>query len=488
MNSTQISLVFLRDEERNSFIQTLKSSKIAEKFTFHTVKEEIRFIVFRNRTKVIVFHIFVILHPRENYHQEIIQTLMGTDILCICINVGYQFRSISSEKQDVFTQLLFLGKTYTNRKLCVLGNSQNSISSKKNKNPFLDFKSKLESAYKVSAYTDSSVTIIPISLKNSEGITKNVKKVPYYQNSNFLDYCVETVIDNKSSSNFVLIKEKLEYSSQNYYLGQVFGEFENTSGLNYLFPSKQSIHVDEIFVNFKPGSQLHQNDMVLIPVKYFNTDLTLGAVIYNSDSPVDILIHEKDELILQMVRFQKEIRKESILTLFLGGNRITCKVKELQKKFDPKTGQVIKENPTSIGKAEVGILKVELLQRTIGDIFKSTRKLGSFSEFHGAQILAAGVVLKINKFAKNTVSDGELLIKFKKIVKMVQNVELDVIAGSLKLSKPDLFEKLIDWQDNIPFKLNGNLLVVDNLDGFANAIDDLFQDWKQNEDTKYYKL
>jgi Leucine-rich repeat (LRR) protein len=62
------------------------------------------------------------------------------------------------------------------------------------------------------------------------------------------------------------------------------------------------------------------------------------------------------------------------------------------------------------------------------------------------------------------------------------------VANSLGLSEDELLEKLIEWGESLPFKIQDELIVVDNLDGFMDALDQQFASWSDAERSKDGKL
>ncbi|MHA1618095.1 MAG: hypothetical protein ACTSVZ_02365 [Promethearchaeota archaeon] len=71
---------------------------------------------------------------------------------------------------------------------------------------------------------------------------------------------------------------------------------------------------------------------------------------------------------------------------------------------------------------------------------------------------------------------------------MSQEVKISAIAQSLGINEAELFEKLIDWNEKIPFKIKKGYIVVEILDKFVNSLDEQFAEWEQEEREKLEKL
>jgi hypothetical protein len=74
-----------------------------------------------------------------------------------------------------------------------------------------------------------------------------------------------------------------------------------------------------------------------------------------------------------------------------------------------------------------------------------------------------------------------LLGKFKNILDMSHEIEISRVAISLGISEAELFEKLLEWNKTIPFKIKGNSIVVEDVEEFMRALDEQFQNWKNKK-------
>src|SRR5271157_1406330 len=86
-----------------------------------------------------------------------------------------------------------------------------------------------------------------------------------------------------------------------------------------------------------------------------------------------------------------------------------------------------------------------------------------------------------------TPSDDELLAKFQKLMKIASRVKKSDVASALGISEDDLLLKLMDWGDTIPFKINGDKIVVDSVTEFT-GLDQQFDTWSKVEEVKDGKL
>ena len=74
------------------------------------------------------------------------------------------------------------------------------------------------------------------------------------------------------------------------------------------------------------------------------------------------------------------------------------------------------------------------------------------------------------RIARINANEKKLLEKFESILKMSESVEIDQVAKSLALKESQLFEKLIQWQDVLPFKIDGEYIEVKDTSGFSESV------------------
>ncbi|HZX33957.1 MAG TPA: elongation factor 1-alpha, partial [archaeon] len=75
--------------------------------------------------------------------------------------------------------------------------------------------------------------------------------------------------------------------------------------------------------------------------------------------------------------------------------QLSCTVTEIQKKLDPKTGQVKEENPKFLKTGDAAIVKIKPLKPVCLEEFKKFPQLGRFAIRDMGQTVAAGIVLSV---------------------------------------------------------------------------------------------
>ncbi|VVC00471.1 Elongation factor 1-alpha [uncultured archaeon] len=75
--------------------------------------------------------------------------------------------------------------------------------------------------------------------------------------------------------------------------------------------------------------------------------------------------------------------------------QVSCKLEEIQKKIDPKTGAVAEENPKFLKTGDAAIVKIVPLKPMVVEEFKKFPQLGRFAIRDMGNTVAAGIVLSV---------------------------------------------------------------------------------------------
>jgi len=85
-------------------------------------------------------------------------------------------------------------------------------------------------------------------------------------------------------------------------------------------------------------------------------------------------------------------------------------------------------------------------------------------------------------------SDTRLLQRFEQLLRVSQRIKKNEVAVFLELSDVDLLRKLVEWGQFLPFKIDGDMIVVDSIADFTSMLDAQFDAWDGSERVKYGKM
>ncbi len=117
----------------------------------------------------------------------------------------------------------------------------------------------------------------------------------------------------------------------------------------------------------------------------------------------DVVGHEKDpptvakEFIAQIVvlNHPTAIPVGYTPVFHMHTAQLSCTIAELQKKLDPKTGQVKEENPKFLKTGDAAIVKIVPIKPVVVEEYKKFPQLGRFAIRDMGQTVAAGIVLSV---------------------------------------------------------------------------------------------
>jgi hypothetical protein len=89
---------------------------------------------------------------------------------------------------------------------------------------------------------------------------------------------------------------------------------------------------------------------------------------------------------------------------------------------------------------------------------------------------------------KQITDDQEFLERFQKIMKMSKSIKKVEVAELLGIPETELLHRLLDWSEQLPFKIDGDMIIVEDISAFTAALDKQFSDWEDSESTKYGKI
>ena len=81
-------------------------------------------------------------------------------------------------------------------------------------------------------------------------------------------------------------------------------------------------------------------------------------------------------------------------------------------------------------------------------------------------------------------TDKELLEKFGKLMQISQKVKISDAALAMRISKADLLPQLLEWGNHFSFKIDNDIIVVEDLKSLNRFLEDLdgqFNDWDTKE-------
>ncbi|MBW3019430.1 adenylyl-sulfate kinase, partial [Candidatus Woesearchaeota archaeon] len=89
---------------------------------------------------------------------------------------------------------------------------------------------------------------------------------------------------------------------------------------------------------------------------------------------------------------KEELKKDELLTMQLATQAITIKVKDIRKRMDSSTLDILEENAALLKNTEVGTLNIESEKPIIYDDFNDIPTMGRFVLVKGHDVVAGGII------------------------------------------------------------------------------------------------
>jgi elongation factor 1-alpha len=290
---------------------------------------------------------------------------------------------------------VFLSRTLGINQLIVGINKMDAA--KYDEKRFNEVKEQLSQLVKMVGYNPANITFIPMSAFVGDNISKKSENTPWYTGPTLLESLDQLTEPEKP------IELPLRLPIQDVYsisgIGTVpVGRIETgvmKKGMKVSFmPANKDGEVKSIEMHHEEQPQALPGDNVGFNVRGIGkNDIRRGDVCGPADVPPTVA----DEFVAQIV----VLHHPSALTVgytpvfHAHTAQVACTFIELQKKLDPRTGQVKEENPTFLKTGDAAIVKIKPTRPMVIEKVKEIPQLGRFAIRDMGSTIAAGMVIDI---------------------------------------------------------------------------------------------
>ena len=290
---------------------------------------------------------------------------------------------------------VFLSRTLGINQLIIGVNKMDVV--KYDEKRFNEVKEQLSQLLKMVGYKPDAISFIPMSSFVGDNIAKPSANTPWYKGPTVLDALNALVEPEKPTTLPMRLPIQDVYSISG--IGTVpVGRVETgimKKGMKVSFmPANKEGEIKSIEMHHEEIPQALPGDNVGFNVRGIGKgDIRRGDVCGPADAPPTVA----DEFIAQVV----VLHHPSALTVgytpvfHCHTAQIACTFMELQKKLDPRTGQVKEENPTFLKTGDAAIVKIKPTQAMVIEKVKEIPQLGRFAVRDMGSTIAAGVCINI---------------------------------------------------------------------------------------------
>lgn len=290
---------------------------------------------------------------------------------------------------------VFLARTLGINQLIVGINKMDAV--KYDEKRFNEVKAELSQLLKIVGYKPDNVIFIPMSAFKGDNISKHSENTPWYKGPTLLE-ALNLLSEPEKPTNLPLrlpIQDVYSISG----IGTVpVGRVETgvmKKGMKVSFmPANKEGEVKSIEMHHEEIPEALPGDNVGFNVRGIGKgDIRRGDVCGPADTPPTVA----EEFVAQVV----VLHHPSALTVgytpvfHCHTAQIACTFVELQKKLDPRTGQVKETNPTFLKTGDAAIVKIRPSRPMVIEKVKEIPQLGRFAVRDMGSTIAAGMCIEI---------------------------------------------------------------------------------------------
>ncbi len=297
--------------------------------------------------------------------------------------------------QEQTKEHVFLVKILGVNQMIVVINKMDAVNYDEAK--FKEVKEEVEKLLKTVGYDTSKMLFIPASAYYGDNVVKKSDKMPWYNGPTVYE-ALDTFQEPPKP-----IDKPLRIPIQDVYsitgvgtvpVGRVETGVLRVGDKVVFMPSNVSGEVRSIEMHHEPIQEAKPGDNIGFNVRGVGkNDIRRGDVAAHPDKPPTVAKEFTAQIIV--LNHPSVITKGYTPVFHCHTAQVACKIVEIQKKIDPKTGQVLQENPDFIKTGDAAIVKCVPTKPLVIESVKDFPELARFAIRDMGMTVAAGVCLEV---------------------------------------------------------------------------------------------
>ncbi len=292
---------------------------------------------------------------------------------------------------------VFLARTLGVTQIIVAINKMDAINYSKER--FEEVKKDVEDLLKIVGFKSENIIFVPVSAYHGDNVTKKSERMPWWDGPTFIE-ALNSLKEPEKPINLPLripVQDVFSITGVGTVpVGRVeTGRLRKGDKVIFNPPAKVGevksieMHHEEI-PEAIPGDNIGWNVRGIA-----KNEIRRGDVCGHPDKPPTVA----DEFTAQIVVLQHPSAIAPGYTPVFHAHtaQVACRIVEILKKLDPRTGQVIEENPPFIKTGDAAIIKVKPTRPLVIERVKEIPQLGRFAIRDMGMTIAAGVVIDIKE-------------------------------------------------------------------------------------------
>ncbi len=246
---------------------------------------------------------------------------------------------------------------------------------------------------------DQQVVFVPISAFKDDNINKGSPNMAWFKGPTLLQALDSLKIPDKPTEKALRLPVQDVYTITG--IGTVpVGRVETGKlkvGDKIIFePGGKSGEVKSIEMHHEAVVEAVPGDNIGFNVRGIDkNDIRRGEVAGPSSSPPTVV--ESFVANIQVLNHPSVITAGYTPVFHIHTAQVACEFSELQKRLDPKTGQVAEENPPTLKTGDAAVVKITPRRPLVVEKYKEFPQLGRFAIRDMGQTVAAGVIVDVKK-------------------------------------------------------------------------------------------
>ncbi len=291
----------------------------------------------------------------------------------------------------------FLLKTLGVNQLAVAINKLDDQTVNYSRDRYEEIKAKVSELLKKVGYDVSKIHFIPISAWNGDNIVKKSDRTPWYNGPTLYEVLDTFSAPPKPVDKPLRIPVQDVFSIRGVgtvVVGRVETGVIKPGDKIIIEPLHKTAEVKSIEMHHQPLPKAEPGDNIGINIKGIErSEIRRGDVLGHVNNPPTVV----SEFTAQIVVLQHPTAIAPGYTPVIHAHtgHMACKMISIEKKIDPRTGQVIEENPSFIKRGEAAVVKFKPLKPFVIEKYKDFPALGRFAVRDMGITIAAGIVLDV---------------------------------------------------------------------------------------------
>lgn len=291
----------------------------------------------------------------------------------------------------------FLAQVMGIKQLTVAINKMDEINYDEAK--FKGLKEDITKLLKGVGFKDEQIRVVPVSAWKGDNVVTKTDNLSWYKEGPLLEQLDELIAPVPPTDKDLRLPIQDVFSIKG--IGVVpVGRVETgimKPGDKIIFmPSKKGGEVKSIEMHHESLKEAKPGDNVGFNVRGLGKDdVARGDVLGHEKSPPTVAKSFTAQIVV--LNHPTAIPVNYTPVFHLHTAQLSMSLSELQKKLDPKTGQVKEENPKFLKTGDAAIVKITPLKPIVIEEYKKFPQLGRFAIRDMGQTVAAGIVLSVEK-------------------------------------------------------------------------------------------